>query len=232
MGRRLNTQRPLAQPTILSRVVQQRPEIALDLFRRYLVDVVNVLNSATQGVGAVVASATTLKPTNAIHHVTGTAAIDTIVAPPGFTGPLFLIADDGFSFTTGGNISTAGTVAAGTEAMLIYDGATWYPIVGSGSVPPSNVVTVTSVSVSSAVVLATVETVILADPTAGAIVLSLPAAALNANKLLYVKNVTLGANSVTLDPNGAETIDGIATQIIFGMSDIEIACNGLAWYIV
>ena len=87
------------------------------------------LNSQVQGVGPALASATTITPSSAIHHVTGSATISTINAPSGFSGPAWLISDAGFSLTTGGNISRAvGPFAAGQLVMVVYDPATatWY----------------------------------------------------------------------------------------------------------
>lgn len=225
-------QHPIAQPTILQRQFDD-PKIALELFRRYLVDVVNVLNSATQGVGAPLASATVLKPTNAIHHVTGTATIQTITVPVGFTGPLFLLSDNGFSLTTGGNIATAATVGIGTEAMLVFDAVNWYPIVGSASVPPSNVIIVISVSSNTTLfALSVPETVILADPTSFSFTVAIPPAISSANKIMYVKNVATNGNTVTVQGNGAELIDGLNTQVVLPGSDMDIACNGTAWFIL
>jgi len=52
--------------------------------------------------------------------VTGTAAIQTITPPPAFSGPIFLVARDGFSFTTGGNIANSISVPANSLVTLVY----------------------------------------------------------------------------------------------------------------
>lgn len=49
------------------------------------------------------------------------------------------------------------------------------------------------------------------DTTSGNITISLPAASLHKGRLLYVKRMTAGANTLTVDGNAAETIDGSAT---------------------
>ena len=90
-------------------------------------------NSQVQGIQAAIASAGTITATPPTQHVTGTVTITTINAPAGFSGPLWLISDNGFTLGTGGNIA-AGTAAitAGRSVQLIYDPASamWYPHVG------------------------------------------------------------------------------------------------------
>lgn len=80
--------------------------------------------------GPNIASATTISPTFQAHHVTGTAAIDTITVPwPGFTGPIWLFADGAWTWTTNGNIQTSGTTTTGNQVPVIFyfDGSKWQP---------------------------------------------------------------------------------------------------------
>jgi hypothetical protein len=68
-----------------------------------------------------------------VHHVTGTTQVTTITPPwDDFTGPVYLIADSVFSWTsTGGNIGAASatTLVAGNAYGFLYDrvAAKWYP---------------------------------------------------------------------------------------------------------
>lgn len=121
-------QRPIARPSFLQPSVQE-PRVMANLLRQYVDQIQNLVNSIAQTVGANIASAATIKPTNAIHHVTGTTDVDTIVAPVGFSGPIWLIADDGFAFTSADNIAGAGTVTLGFCRVFVYDPNTelWYP---------------------------------------------------------------------------------------------------------
>jgi len=74
---------------------------------------------------------------------------------------------------------------------------------------------------------------IVADATAGAVVVSLPAAATNDGRLVIVKKTDISVNTVTLDGNSAETIDGAATQVLALQYDsITVACDGAGWWIV
>lgn len=88
-----------------------------------------------QKVGSSIASATTIAPTAAITHITGTTTIQTITAPNQFAtsgqgGRLTLIFDGVSPWNAAGNIAVAGTpTTAGTSVDFTYDNATskWYP---------------------------------------------------------------------------------------------------------
>lgn len=80
--------------------------------------------------GAVLVSATTIAPTAAIHHVSGTAAIVNITVPTGTPAgaSICLIPDAIFTWTAAGNIGLAGTAVVGKALIMVWDGATkWYP---------------------------------------------------------------------------------------------------------
>lgn len=83
----------------------------------------------TELVGPPIVSNTSIAPSHPIHHVTGTAAIATILVPPGSTGPLRLIVDAAWTLIAGGNIAAAVTPTVGHVVALTYDPATgfWYP---------------------------------------------------------------------------------------------------------
>lgn len=83
-------------------------------------DVLNQVNTQVQGVGDDIASATSIAVSSVIQRVTGTASIQTITPPPGFSGPIFLLSRDGFSFITGGNIANAVAVPSNALATLVY----------------------------------------------------------------------------------------------------------------
>lgn len=103
----------------------------IDKLRKQDSDIIDQINSQVQGVGTPLSSAPTLSPTNAIHHVTGTAAVSNIALPPNFTGDVTLIADDGFSTVTGGNIAAAVSAPAGRAIRFTSDGSMLYPLVSA-----------------------------------------------------------------------------------------------------
>lgn len=73
----------------------------------------------------------------------------------------------------------------------------------------------------------------LADCTSNAITYNLPAASTATDKIFIFKKVDGTANSVTLDPSGSETIDGVTTYTIpIPLMAVELYCSGSAWYLI
>ncbi len=74
---------------------------------------------------------------------------------------------------------------------------------------------------------------LLVDASGGAVTVNLPAAASSAGRILVVKKIDAVANAVTLDGNGAETIDGAATVATSTQwVAFTIQCNGTAWFVI
>jgi hypothetical protein len=75
--------------------------------------------------------------------------------------------------------------------------------------------------------------VILADASAGAVTISLPPAREMEQKRITVKKIDSSGNAVTVDANGAETIDGAANKAITVqyVSHDFVSLNG-AWWII
>lgn len=74
--------------------------------------------------------------------------------------------------------------------------------------------------------------VVLADATGGAITVNLPPAANATNRVLRVKKIDASGNAVTVDGDGAETIDGAATQALAAQYDaLTIFSDGTSWHI-
>lgn len=70
------------------------------------------------------------------------------------------------------------------------------------------------------------------DTTSGNITISLPAAAGNAGRIFVIKKVA-SANTVTIDPSGAETIDGSSTaSLSANYEHTRIQCNGTGWDVI
>ena len=73
---------------------------------------------------------------------------------------------------------------------------------------------------------------IIADATAGAITLTLPPVALVPGRIYVFKRINSGANTVTVDAYGSETIDGALTHVLSPQwNSITIISDGTAWYI-
>ena len=82
----------------------------------------------TETLGPVLASASTIAPTHAVHHVSGTAAISTIAPAPGFSGRALFIPDGPWTSTTGGNVANFVQARTSVPILAAYDSQTglWY----------------------------------------------------------------------------------------------------------
>lgn len=85
---------------------------------------------------------------------------------------------------------------------------------------------------TSYTVLAT-DGVIFVNATTGNATLSLPAASTVAGQRYYFKRTDGSTNTVTIDPNGAETIDGYDTATLDDQyASLTIAAAGGNWYVL
>ena len=68
------------------------------------------------------------------------------------------------------------------------------------------------------------------DTTGGAFSVNLPAANSTTNGLiLKIRKVAASANALTIDPAGAELIDGVGTKVVADLTTVEIQCDGTGW---
>lgn len=75
--------------------------------------------------------------------------------------------------------------------------------------------------------------VILADATSAGFTLTLPTAASMSGRSVVVKKIDASANAVTIDGDGAETIDGAATvSTAVQWTAFRLVSNGTAWFLV
>jgi hypothetical protein len=193
--------------------------------------------------GADIASASTLSlPAGGggVFNVTGTTGITGISSAQGgrsvrlrFAGSLVLT-HNGTSFILPGAQNI--TVSAGDVAHFINDaaqdasGSNWrcyefqYAASGPALAPTSSSktgnYTATDADRGGSIRFAGLG----ADAT-----LTLPAASGRAGFLLYVSNTDTSNWAVTIDPNGAELLDGFSTRKMWPRSSITILCDGTGW---
>lgn len=88
-----------------------------------------------------------------------------------------------------------------------------------------------AITVTDAAYTAALRPVILCNCASNAITVTLPAA--SNGRLYWIKKVDSTANAVVIDGNGAETIDGAATQTLsYQWSAALVVSDGANWYIV
>jgi hypothetical protein len=91
---------------------------------------------------------------------------------------------------------------------------------------------VSKVFADSPYTVSSTDYVILYDPTGGGSTVNLPAAASNSGRVLVVKHSSTSGNTVTLDGNGAETIDGNLTIALSALTSVTLICNGTGWFLI
>ena len=73
---------------------------------------------------------------------------------------------------------------------------------------------------------------VICDATSGAIAITLRAVSGLAGYVVKVKKIDASTNTVTVDGNGAETIDGATTQVISARyTSLSLVCDGTTWHI-
>lgn len=104
----------------------------------------------------------------------------------------------------------------GTDATVAYSRLT-VPVVSPATTYPAT----------------TADCVILADGTSGAFDVTLPLAASATNQVFMVKKTDVSANAITVEGNGAETIDGVANKPLAAQYDfIVVVSDATEWHVV
>jgi uncharacterized protein (TIGR02145 family) len=86
-------------------------------------------------------------------------------------------------------------------------------------------------TITSATTLDNTHNVVLCNT--GAYTVTLPAAASNTGRIYYIKNIDTDGDDITIDGNGAETIDGSATYVLDTyLRNIKIISDGSNWHVI
>lgn len=106
---------------------------------------------------------------------------------------------------------------------------------GGGSAPTTQVMSyrlfTAGVGAASTTALTTDYTIAV-DPTTIAATVNLPAAATVTGQIFVVKHLNASANTVTLDANGSETIDGNLTLALTAYNAATVQSTGTGWVIL
>ena len=140
--------------------------------------------------------------------------------------------NDDFTFT----FEIDGIVTGESSIILEWDGLMVYPMDRVQKAPPfftppsqGSVVSVVSVSAAYG---ASNNEFIKADASGGAFTITLPAASASQDNRITIKKTDVSVNTVTVDGNAAETIDGQLTQTLTSQWDsLTVVCDGANWYI-
>ena len=109
-----------------------------------------------------------------------------------------------------------------------HSGRIWLDTSTTGDVDTLAIVTKTANYTAT-----NLDTVILCDATSGNITITLPAAAGKVGKVYHVKKIDSSVNTVTVDANASETIDGDLNKVISNQYDaIMIITEGSNWHII
>jgi 3',5'-cyclic AMP phosphodiesterase CpdA len=101
---------------------------------------------------------------------------------------------------------------------------------GAGTGYPALTLTTTSTDLTLA---GGTHDVVLVDASGANRTITLPAAASNNNVVFTVKKIDTSSNTVTVDANGAETIDGQLNVVLTDQWEaVEFACNGSGWFLL
>lgn len=119
------------------------------------------------------------------------------------------------------------TLLPGQSCIVISGSSGWFTI-GSSSMSG-----VLAKAASYTVEQVDRSKLIAADATAGAMTINLPAAATAGDGFeITVKKTDNSANAVTIDPNGAELVEGAANLALPAQNDVvRLISNGTAWLI-
>lgn len=126
---------------------------------------------------------------------------------------------------TGQAVTNSIAGAKGSYPGWVFDGAAWNPMAPIGNAIGT---------ISTGTVLTTASTpTLLCNATGGAFTVTLPTAASTSGQIFNIKKTDSSANAVTIDPNGAETIDGASTLVLNTQwQSAQIQSNGTAWYLL
>jgi hypothetical protein len=136
---------------------------------------------------------------------------------------------------TNPTVKVFSAVAAATSTAqwgsLKHDGTNFVLDAGTGGVSVKT--KMVSIDDTDSPYAATITETILADATAGAITIDLPTAVGKEGYSIEIKKVDATVTAVTIDGAGAETIDGVATQVITTPQNaLTLRSDNVNWRIV
>ena len=72
----------------------------------------------------------------------------------------------------------------------------------------------------------------LVSAAGGNVLVNLPAPPISAGRLIYIKKTDSSSNTVTVDQNGSETIDGGTSYVLYNQYEaVTLICDGTNWHV-
>lgn len=142
-------------------------------------------------------------------------------------------------FRPGSNTVTAFSVQNAAASNTIFNVDTTNSRVGILNAAPTSTLQVAgsfslpiSTKTANYTIVGTDHT-ILCDATSGSITITLPAVSTISGRMYVIKKIDATANTVTIDGNSSETIDGATTLVLTTQWETKtIQSNGSAWFVV
>lgn len=132
-----------------------------------------------------------------------------------------------------GNRNCKVTETGGADANSYANNTGFYP--GSTIIGPLSTVDgqQTRKTTTTPYTVVVTDRTLLIDATAGNKTVTLPTAATSKWRILTVKKIDSSGNTVTIDGNGAETIDGALTKVIeFQYNSFTVQSDGTEWWVL
>jgi hypothetical protein len=126
-------------------------------------------------------------------------------------------ASQSFEITGAAVATTAGILLAASSRVDIAGGI-------ANATPPA------IKTASSYTMVAASDYFVRFDTTSTAITVALPAAASSRGVTFVIRKDVASVNALTIDPNGAELINGAATLVVPDSTAHMIICDGAAWF--
>jgi hypothetical protein len=144
-----------------------------------------------------------------------------------------LTSDTTLTFDTTTETLTVGGPIIGTSSLQIDQDATIDGTVSVGeslSVLEGVIFGVTTLSADTT--LSSVHHTVLVSASGAARTITLPAAGSHTGRIYKIKKIDATANTVTIDANGSETIDGATTYVISAQyGSVTVVSDGTNWFI-
>lgn len=135
----------------------------------------------------------------------------------------------------GGTSNSCAINLNGTTALIIGTGrnVTAGSAEGTSTLESSGSFGAAIATVSANTTLSNAHHTVLVDATAASRTITLPAASGCARRIYIIKKIDASANTVTIDGNASETIDGATTRVLTTQWEtVRIQSNGTAWFVI